>query len=417
MPNPLINCCHLQRDKHTLIKNLNKLYTPICFDSLNINPYPLLFDKQLFSQLKDCHSLLIEVIPKIVSNFFIDPSLQQIIALDDKTLDLLHSLEDKPYEIGFIRPDFVLDKNYQIKICEINARFPLNAFVLSQCLSDEIFKKFEIELSFLNVNKIKNLDIFENFFDFKHSIHIIFNKEKSLDIFLLKTVGKKIFSNLKVELISSPKFLFKNKKKCVQMILNLHQQELLKLKPSLLNEIIQQTHFNDIRTIFIVHDKRFLSILSNRTIMSNYISLEKYNRLTSYIIPTYILNNDIIHNIKSSMKNWVLKKNTAGKGEGMIIGKEDHSTKMHDILSNKRLEYIAQPFVNQPFFRFLSDSSPITNNIFNKNYYNLYLVGTILSFNNIFLGPGLLRGSSKSIINIAQGDTTIFIPFSLNYNN
>lgn len=414
LPNSSINYCHLQRDKHTLMKNLNKLYTPICFDSLNINPYPLLLDKQLFSQLKDCHSLLIEAIPKIVSNFFIDPALQQIISLDAKTLDLLYSLKEKPYEIGIIRPDFVFDKDYQIKICEINARFPLNAFVLSQCLSDKIYKQFSTELSFINVNKIKNLEIFEKFFDSKHPIRVFFNKEKSLDILLLKNIGEKMFSNLKFELIYSPKFLFKNsffvKKNYFQTILNLHQEELFKLKPSFLNEITKQNYFNDIRTIFIVHDKRFLSILSNKTIMCNYISPEKYNRLATYIIPTYILTNEIMQNIKFNMKNWVFKKNSAGKGEGMIIGKEVHSADIYAVLSKRRLDYIAQPFIDQPLFQLLNNST-IMNNTLDKNYQALYLIGTILSFNNIFLGPGLLRGSSKSIINIAQGDTTIFTPF------
>lgn len=211
------------------------------------------------------------------------------------------------------------------------------------------------------------------------------------------------------ELISSPKFLFKSsfflEKNYFQTILNLHQEELLKLKPSLLNEITTQNYFNDVRTIFIVHDKRFLSILSNRAIMSNYISPEKYNRLATYIIPTYILNADIIQSIKSNMKSWVFKKNSAGKGEGMIIGKEVQSTEIYTVLSKRRFEYIAQPFIDQPLFRLLNNASKI------QNYQTLYLVGTILSFNNIFLGPGILRSSSKSIINIAQGNTTIFIPF------
>lgn len=106
----------------------------------------ILVDEQLCFQLKDCHSLMIEVIPKLVNNFFIDPALQQIISLDEKTLSCLSLLKYKQYKIGFIRPDFIFDKNSQIKICEINARFPLNAFVLTQCWPMRFIKIFQMNL-------------------------------------------------------------------------------------------------------------------------------------------------------------------------------------------------------------------------------------------------------------------------------
>lgn len=198
------------------------------------------------------------------------------------------------------------------------------------------------------------------------------------------------------------------------MILNLHQEELINLESNLLNKLIKQTYFNDIRTIFIVHDKRFLSILSNPSIMSKYLSSEKYNRLKAYIIPTYILNNEVVEHIKGKVENWVFKKNAAGKGEGMLIGKEARLNEIHDVLIKRKFEYIAQPYIDQYLFQFLNNPSAVTINTFNKNHQSLYLVGTMLSVNDIFLGPGLLRGSAKSIINIAQGDTTLFIPFSWN---
>ena len=399
--------CQFKKNKHSVIENLNKMYAPIRFDALDINPYPLLFNKQLVYQINDCHSLLIEAIHQIVTHFFSDSALRQIISLNDQTLNLLHPLKDKPYEIGAIRPDFLFDKTYQLKICEINARFPMNAFILSQCIYDEIVKNFVDKISCLHKKMIKNFEILNQFFDYTQPIYILFDKEKSFDIFLLKNIWEKTLPNLKLKLMTPPECLFKNKfldqrRNRFQGILNLHQEELLTLEPSLFNEITAQTYFNDIRTILIVHDKRLLSVLSNKTIMSRYISSEKYNRLATYIIPTYSLNDNTIENIKVNPKNWVLKKISAGKGEGMTIGKETPLAKFSTVLNEKKLDYIAQPFIEQPLFQLLNGSC---------TYQALYLVGTILSFNNILVGPGLLRGSHKTIINIAQGDTTIFTPF------
>ncbi|WP_342146139.1 hypothetical protein [Rickettsiella endosymbiont of Aleochara curtula] len=408
----LINYAQFQKDKRSLIKNLNKKYKPIRFDEFDINPYPLRFDKALIHQINDCHSLLIEAIHKIVTNFFCDPALQQIISLNNKTLKLLQHLKDKPYEIGAIRPDFLFDKRYQIKICEINARFPLNSFILLHCLYNEMHKDFAGKISY-NAKMLKIVEVFTKFFDNKQPIHIYFYKEKSFDIFLLKNLLRKTSPNLKWKLPISSEFLFTNKlikgNNYSQIILNLHQEELLNLEPDLFNEINASTYFNDIRTIFIVHDKRLLSILSNKTIMSKYISSEKCNRLASYIVPTYLLSDSTVQTIKSNPKNWVLKKNSAGKGEGMYIGKETPLTEISTVLNEKKSDYIAQPFLGQPLFLLLNDSSKNRNANYD-GYQTIYLVGSILSFNNALLGPGILRGSRKTIVNVAQGNTTIFVP-------
>ncbi|MGC1853954.1 MAG: hypothetical protein WA659_01050 [Candidatus Aquirickettsiella sp.] len=382
------------------------MYKPIRFDEFDINPYPLLFDNELIYQINDCHSLLIEAIPKIVTNFFYDSVLQQIISLNDNALKLLQPLKDKPYAIGAIRPDFLFDKRYQIKICEINARFPLNSFILLHCVYNEIYKHFAGKISY-NRKMLKIIEVFKQFFDITQPIHIYFDKEKSFDIFLLQNLWEKTSPNLKLKLETSTKFLFTNKlNNYSQAILNLHQEELLNLEPSLFNEINTSTYFNDIKTILIVHDKRLLSILSNKTIMSKYISSEKCNRLASYIIPTYLLSDSTIRTIKSNPKHWVLKKNSAGKGEGMHIGKEIQAAEISTVLNEKKFDYIAQPFIEQPLFRLLNNS----NNANNAEYQTIYLVGSILSFNNALLGPGILRGSHKTIVNVAQGNTTVFVP-------
>lgn len=411
-PKTLINYTQLKKDKCSLIKNLNIMYKPMRFDEFDINPYPLRFDKTLIHQINDCHNLLIEAIHKIVTNFFCDPALQQIISLDDKALKLLQHLKDKPYEIGAIRPDFLFDKRYQIKICEINARFPLNSLIFLHCVYNEIYKHFAGKISY-NGKMFKIVEVFKQFFDKKQPIHIYFDKEKSFDIFLLQNLLRKTSPNLTLKLKTSSEFLFTNKlikeNNCSQAILNLHQEELLNLEPSLFNEINTSSYFNDVKTILIVHDKRLLSILSNKTIMSKYISSEKCNRLTSYIVPTYLLSDSTVQTIKSNHKNWVLKKNSAGKGEGMYIGKELQFEEISTVLNEKKSDYIGQPFIEQPLFLLLNDSGKDWNTNY-AGYQTIYLVGSILSFNNTLLGPGILRGSNKTIVNVAQGNTTVFVP-------
>ena len=93
----------------------------------------------------------------------------------------------------------------------------------------------------------------------------------------------------------------------------------------------------------------------------------------------------------------------------MYIGKETHSTEILSILNEKKFDYIAQPFIEQPLFQLLNDSSK-NRGTRRGDYQTMYLVGSLLSFNNLLLGPGILRGSHKTIINVAQGGTTLFMP-------
>lgn len=403
-----------QRDKCSLMKNLNNTYKPICFDEFNINPYPLLFDKDLMYQINDCHDLLVEAIHKIVIHFFCDSALQEIISLNDTTLNLLRPLKNKTYEIGAIRPDFLFDKNYQLKICEINARFPLNTFMFLQCISVAMRKQFIDKSSYFEKKLRKNSEIFKQFFDCSQPIYLFFDKEKSFDVFLFKNILEKTLPNIQIKQIT-PSEGFKNKlfsqeeKHCFQVILNLRQEELFTLESSLLKKITKHTYFNDLRTILLVHDKRLLSILSNKAIMSKYISSEKCNRLASYIIPTYRLDDNTMLNIKTNPQNWVLKKISTGKGEGMYVGKEAQIAEILTVLNEEKNDYIAQPFIDQPLFRFLNDSSKNREKRC-SDYQTMYLVGSILSFNSRLLGPGVLRGSHKTIINVAQGEATVFMP-------
>ncbi|MEN9917033.1 MAG: hypothetical protein RLY40_965 [Pseudomonadota bacterium] len=419
IPEQAIKYCQFQKDKYNLMQNLSSTYKPICFDEFNINPYPLLFNEELIKKINDCHALIIEAINKLVTNFFNDPLLQQIISLNDTALNLLYPLKDKPYKIGAIRPDFLFNKDYQLKICEINARFPLNAFIITQCLSTEIHKQFGDKSIYFDKKLIEASNFFKQFFDCPQPIYLFFDKEKSFEIFLLKNSLKKTSSNLKLvtpsECLSKDNLFTKedNDYHSFKVILNLHQEELVNLEGNLLNAITSKTYFNDLRTILIVHDKRLLSILSSKTIMSKYLSSKKCNRLASYIIPTYTLTDNTIQNIKTNPKNWVLKKVSTGKGEGMYIGKETPYAEILTVLNEKKPDYIAQPFIEQPLFKLLNNANASKPKDISHNddaYQAMYLVGSMLSFNNVLLRPGILRGSHKTIINVAQGGTTIFLP-------
>ncbi|BBB15354.1 uncharacterized protein RVIR1_08710 [Candidatus Rickettsiella viridis] len=396
-PYALPHYLQFAKDKNNLIQRLNKKVFPhIDFKQYDFNPYPLLLSHSLIAQIEEAHSLLTKAVTQIVTHYFKDPKLQSILSLPDKTLNLLASCQHKPYQLGAIRPDFLFDHDYHIKICEINARFPSNMFIFTEHLYEEMFQQYNLPSFNLSKPSINSTSTIQSFFDPKKSIHILIGKEKSTEIYLLKN---KLLSTL-----SHPKLLALSTQENQQFILNLQQEELLALDPQQFTQITASTYFNDIRTVFIAHDKRLFAILCNQDIMSKYMTADEFKRLSHYIIPTYLIEEKIKRDLSANTDAWVLKKFTGGKGKGMTIGKATPPSLFKKILQTAALDTIAQPFIEQPLFNLINYHTDTKN-----SHASLYLVGSILSFNNQLLGPGLFRASVKTVINAASG-ATFFTP-------
>ncbi|WP_218813509.1 hypothetical protein [Rickettsiella endosymbiont of Dermanyssus gallinae] len=233
---------------------------------------------------------------------------------------------------------------------------------------------------------------------------VLIAKEKSAEIYLLKNKLLPNLSHANVFTTSPEEHLLNKTEENEQFILNLQQEELLAMDPKLLTQISDNLYFNDLRTIFIAHDKRLFAVLCNKNIMSNYLSTDELNRLHQYVIPTYLIDEKIKRLADANKDAWVLKKFSGGKGEGMTIGKETQPSAFKKILATAALDTIAQPFIEQPLFNLINYHSADKKNSDDA----LYLVGSILSFNNQLLGPGLFRASAKTVINATGGGATFF---------
>jgi len=115
-----------------------------------------------------------------------------------------------------------------------------------------------------------------------------------------------------------------------QLILELHQDELLSLPLPILKQIAKRTVFNDLRTIFLVHDKRMLGIirqelpgLTERNILTNSQAILLTENIAETLIPTcsgYTTLYNIFDRIPEAKNNWLFKPAGRGKGEGIVFG-------------------------------------------------------------------------------------------------
>lgn len=202
-----------------------------------------------------------------------------------------------------------------------------------------------------------------------------------------------------------------------QVGLELHQHELGALSALMLREISLRC-FNDLRTIFLVHDKRMLGIvleeLENLVQVQKVLSPNQAEILRCGITPTINPGTSNLQVLTKRSKSnpeiknkFLLKPIRSGKGHGIMFGSDLNPQEwLHELellqspalVSHKPL-YVVQRRIEQPRFRILlHEEETIQHN---------YLVGTYMSIHGRFLGLGLWRTSSNPICALSQGGAWI----------
>jgi hypothetical protein len=112
-----------------------------------------------------------------------------------------------------------------------------------------------------------------------------------------------------------------------QFIIELHQDEIVDISLKILHCLVNScTILNDLRTIFIVHNKRFLSLLSDDAFLKEYLSNAHHSFLKQHriisILPEKLQSDSCLYNkILKKKEDWLIKLSLFGKGEGIVFGK------------------------------------------------------------------------------------------------
>lgn len=340
----------------------------------------------------------------IVQNYFEDKRIRNYYQLDKDLEALLKKSNSAIYNQGFYRPDFLYDTNNQAKICEIGARYPLNGWMISyylKLINDEI-KETKDWLCFKDPD-LKNLidDLYYQFVPNK-KLALVHDDEKGTEIFYLQNelakLGVELISVKPQDLIVSNHSIYVNGEPVSQFILEMDREELKKIKPDVIDKLIEQNcYFNDIRTLILIHDKRVLAVMYDAEIMNDYINEEDYEFLKQYLIPSYVIVDPAgCDAFIENQENLILKLNSGGRGIGAYVKNDCTAKEWETIIRENWSKYLIQHFVEQKEFKDL------------ENNRQIHLVGMLLCKDDKSYGPGLFRGSDESVVNVHQGRALIY---------
>ncbi|MBD2130328.1 tubulin--tyrosine ligase family protein [Microcoleus sp. ZQ-A2] len=376
------------------------------------NPYPFGISPNEFQTQSKLQRIVQKAIQYVVTHYFIDTRIQRFISLSESVLSLLEPLYKNNYVLGCFRPDFLHDIDGNINICEINARFPVNGYFISHYINNLIPSLPYLHPSLRSIPGLAQVkSVFCQKFIAGSQIGIVKGCEKGWDIFFLDYELNKAGYTCR---LLRPENLQVTEKSLGDLdgvfhyfVLELHQHELLQ---TLYSELLQNLstscgYFNDLRTIFIAHDKRLLAVFSSEDIMKDYLPQEEAAFLREHVVPTYVMSQspEIVEEALAHPEAWIMKPHLLGKGAGIVFGKFSSPTEWEEIIKEKACsEYVLQRYVPQKKFPILTSLNGEVSII------PMHVVGMLPAFDDVFFGSGIYRASPKNIVNVSGGGTILF---------
>lgn len=196
-----------------------------------------------------------------------------------------------------------------------------------------------------------------------------------------------------------------------QVSLELQQRELRALSPEMLQQLSLQC-FNDLRTVFLVHDKRMLGIVLQEVpslVARGILTPEQGDILRNGITETILPGSPELDDLMSRCRHnpqlkdeFILKAIRSGKGDGILFGTDldqDTWTSKLDFLRNPSIssgetKYVVQRRIKQPLYDLVVDRV-------GKVRYPL--VGTYHAVHGQLLGLGTWRFSAGNVTAVANG--------------
>ncbi len=375
----------------------------------SFNPYPFAVNADHYRLQQALQKALHKAIKLLVQNYFIDRRLQQLINLPESATELLQLIvaREPEYAVGSYRPDFLHALDDNIQICEINARFPVNGYFISHYLHQATRELCRLEGHADGIGRTMDqmLNCFISRFAPGSKVSLWKGRERGWDIhffnYELKRLGYEI-----VPVAGGPSGL----------VLELHQDEILspvacRRVAELVMTIPQRFWLNDLRTIFLIHDKRFLALFRRFDILADYLEAEQIELLTKHVAPTYVLSQAMpqVEEALEDPKAWLLKPNLLGKGEGILFGGKVSAKQWRDALTDPaHQDYVLQKLVVQKRFPILHQLLPPHTQESAPESIEMNVVGTLLCLDDNFFGPGIYRASSGDIVNVSGGGTILY---------
>ena len=351
---------------------------------------PVALTSARWQELERLHRVLYDCV-----RFFCDryeEFLPGVMPLSDKEMTLLERQRQYPFRAGTWRPDYILDRDGSIRICEITSRFFAHGIFMSW-FGEQAADRFLRE-HFPGEGRRSCFPAL-----MEYMLHLADGKRK---LFVLKSADKsseiRLYTRfyashgLDVEVLEAPEVEGRRKDWCRSdaLVVNaLNQKDILDFTMETLEALMEAGLYSDFRNTFLIHDKRMMTLWFRDDFTSRCLNPEDTAFLRTHAIPTFL---EIPADAYENRDRYILKPWRLGKSEGLLPG-----PLMTEDAWKRRLDQgtdglLAQPFIQQKSFLTVWEGTPFED----------YLCGMLLCVDHLYFGPGFFRFSSLPVTNMGD---------------
>ena len=351
---------------------------------------PMIITHARMEEFRRLQQLLDRAIRHFVEQYDNYTSLMPVSSRVEHILELASA---RPYKIGTHRPDFIVDEAKQIRICEINSRFPDGFFLagFSEYISQKMAQEKGVPIAETDFSAI-GACLWSHFGSIER-VCALKSADRPGDIrFYIPT-----FESMRIPCRVIPPDQFTVSLPLLQgaaVIDEFNQADLVAMGEMEIQALASANTLNDLRTKFLVHDKRFLGVLSTETWLARIFTDQEIEFLLKHIIPTYSRTHrpDLWQAARIHKDDWIIKHSLLGKGEKVYAGCDTPAQEWQDIFESSMIDQmVLQPFIKQHLFSYPSEGGG-----------DEYLTGSFRCFDDVFLGPGLFRSSEAPVMRVGM---------------
>ena len=353
---------------------------------------PIIITPERTAEIREMHRILYKCIEYMAHHYteFVD----KYMPLSEKEMEILAYQSRYPFKAGTYRPDYLITNDGKIKLCEITSRFFGHGIFMSyysEAAADKFIAKFtgtHRESRFEEMIRYM-LEIVGE----KQKIFVLKSSDKTSEIQLYKpfyeSMGKSV-TIYEADEVEANKDNWKGN----FVISALNQKDILSYSMDTIKAMIDSGMYNDFRTIFLAHDKRFVRMWFEDDWTGRFLTKDEAAFIREHAIETVICAEPgaapALADAYANKDRYILKHYCLGKSEKVFAGPLTSEEKWKNLFDSGAIrDMIMQPFLQQKTFQTVWEGTAFDD----------YVCGMMLCVDDKFFDSGMFRASSCPVTN------------------
>lgn len=358
-------------------------YRSWCHDS------PMLVSPERDDELRELQRVLYKCCEYYVRHYreYLDR-----VPYSERVLRILDELKGREFRAGTFRPDYLICEDGSLRLCEITSRFFGNGYFLS-FFTEHAGRVFAREAGVAPARSYFEslLAYFAGMARGFDRLVVLKSADKSDSIRLYVPFYRAL--GLETTVCEAGEVETHAGELRGKMVVSaLNQKDLLSLSDGMLLRMADAGMRNDLRTVFLLHDKRFFYLFGQNDFTSRCLTDAETRFLRGHAAETWVFGRDgeIWDHARAHKDGYILKHHCLGKSEQVYAGCLTAQPVWDALFSSGAVRnMILQPFLRQRVFRTEWEGRILDD----------YVCGTILTVDDRYFGTGLFRTSTRPVIN------------------